>query len=62
MKANTVMEKFIIFITLYLEGYKHGIGRFYFPDGSYFYCWWEFDKKLGEVIYYNGKKHKWKSF
>ena len=21
----------------FLEGYKHGIGRFYFPDGSYFY-------------------------
>ena len=22
----------------FLDGYKHGIGRYYEPDGSYYYC------------------------
>ena len=31
----------------FVEGFKHGIGRYFEPNGSYFYCKWEFDKQIG---------------
>ena len=37
----------------FVEGYKHGLGRYYENDGSYYYCNWEFDKKVGDVVYYD---------
>jgi len=46
----------------FVEGYKHGIGRYFEPDGSYYYCRWEFDRKVGQILYYNAAVHRWKLF
>lgn len=37
----------------FINGYKYGIGRYYFPDGSYYYSRWEYNKKVGKILYYN---------
>ena len=37
----------------FVDGYKHGIGRYFEPDGSYYYCQWLFDRKTDLVLYYN---------
>ncbi len=46
----------------FVEGYKNGLGRLYEPDGSYCYCKWEFDRKIGDIIRYNAKIHKWRVY
>ncbi|EAR89092.2 calpain family cysteine protease (macronuclear) [Tetrahymena thermophila SB210] len=42
----------------FMEGFKHGKGRFYFPDGSYYYCQWAFNKKVKDIIYYDAPANK----
>ncbi|KRX01213.1 hypothetical protein PPERSA_05613 [Pseudocohnilembus persalinus] len=46
----------------YQQGYRFGIGRYCEADGSYYYCNWEFDKKIGEILYYSAVKHEWLIF
>jgi len=46
----------------FVEGYKHGLGRYFESDGSYYYCAWEYDKKIGDIIFYDASQHKWIKF
>lgn len=46
----------------FIDGFKHGIGRLYFPNGSYFYCEWAFNLKVSEVIFYNSVDHNYSIF
>jgi hypothetical protein len=39
----------------FIFGYKFGIGRYFFPEGSYFYSRWEYDRKVGDILYNNLK-------
>ncbi|EGR28298.1 morn domain repeat protein [Ichthyophthirius multifiliis] len=41
----------------FLDGYKHGIGRYFEPNGSYYYCRWEYNRKVGSILYYNANNH-----
>ncbi|KAL4500615.1 hypothetical protein ABPG72_003039 [Tetrahymena utriculariae] len=42
----------------FMEGFKHGKGRLYFPDGSYYYCEWAFNTKIKEIVYYDAPANK----
>lgn len=44
----------------FVDGYKHGIGRLYEPSGSYFYGYWEYNKPVRQIVYYNADEHNWK--
>jgi hypothetical protein len=45
----------------FVDGYKHGIGRLYFPSGSYYYAYWEYNKPARDFIYYEAAGNKWRS-
>lgn len=38
------------------------MGRVYEPDGSYYYCMWGFDQKIGNIIYYYAPTHQWMEY
>ncbi|EGR34337.1 hypothetical protein IMG5_015760 [Ichthyophthirius multifiliis] len=46
----------------FVQGFKHGIGRFYDDTCSYFYCKWRFNKKVGKILYYNSTEHSYSLF
>lgn len=43
----------------FIDGFKHGKGRLYFPDGSYYYSEWAFNKKVNDIIYYDANQNKY---
>ncbi|CAD8170251.1 unnamed protein product [Paramecium pentaurelia] len=44
----------------FADGYKHGIGRLYYPNGSYIYAYWEYNKPARDFIEYIAEGHKWR--
>ncbi|CAK88809.1 unnamed protein product (macronuclear) [Paramecium tetraurelia] len=44
----------------FVDGYKHGLGRLYYPSGSYFYAYWEYNKPARDFIEYIAEGHKWR--
>ena len=44
----------------FVDGYKHGIGRLYEPNGSYIYAYWEYNKPVRNFVYYeaDGNRHR----
>ena len=44
----------------FVDGYKHGIGRLYEPNGSYIYAYWEYNKPVRSFVYYeaDGNRHR----
>ncbi|CAD8178813.1 unnamed protein product [Paramecium octaurelia] len=44
----------------FVDGYKHGIGRLYYPNGSYLYAYWEYNKPARDFVEYIAEGHKWR--
>ncbi len=44
----------------FVDGYKHGIGRLFEPSGSYYYGYWEYNKPVRKIVFYNADEHNWK--
>lgn len=44
----------------FVDGYKHGIGRLYQPNGSYYYAYWEYNKPTRDFIEYIAIGNKWR--